>query len=443
MLVSLLISVAVIVAAIALLQRHGQSLGMPLAYLISLATIHLPGGLAHLLNPGAIVGNLETAEGLSITCLCMLAFIAGMAWFEWQQGDLFEASAPADDFLRLDPRFWRFCATGGLLVGFVLAPLRLIPSLGPLIHNAGLIWISGVLLAIRFHSSQAGSRSALQLWVAVSLTNPFLSLFGQGFLGYGVSAITQVYSVMLVRSRRLIRSALILSIAFYLGLGVGVSYLASRSQIRDAVWGGASTSDRLDAIGSVASQVTLFDPNDLEQAKLLDLRLNQNFLVGAAALNIQAGQSQLLHGSTLVAAAAALIPRVLWPDKPAVGGSGSLVSDATGIVFAEGTSVGIGIVMESYINFGQAGSIGIFAALGAILRWLDNRAYRAEAAGDYRAYLASLLPALAMIQPGGSLAEITSSVICAWIAARLWFALWQRRFQRHEQAKAPYQSEPR
>ena len=427
MLLSLLLCAGAIAVAIGLLQRSGQSLGLPVAYLIALASIHLPGALAHWLHPGLIAGFVETKEGLDLTALCMLAFVVGVAWIDWRQSTQWPTRRAPADPLRFDPRFWRFCTSGGLIIGFVLVPLRLIPSLGALIQNAGLIWIAGALLALRFHSSASGSPSAFPRWVAVSLINPFLSLFGQGFLGYGVTAITQVYSVLLVRRRSLIRSFLIVVLVFYLGLGVGVNYLATRNQIRNAVWGGRSITERLTAIGNVAGGIRFFDPNDLEQAKLLDLRLNQNFLVGAAALNIQSGQRQLVRGQTLTDAITALIPRAIWPDKPAVGGSGDLVSDATGINFAQGTSVGIGSVMEAYINYGLAGCLGLFALLGALMRWLDRRAYLAEADGRYQIFLSSLLPALALIQPGGSFAEVTSSAISAWIAARLWFQFWQRR----------------
>ena len=427
MLVSLLMCTAAIAAALAILHRHGQSMGMPMAYLVCLASIHLPGGLVHWLHPKKIAGYFETAEGLSITALSMLAFVAGMACLEWLQGRKLQTTASARQPLRMDPRFWRFCVTWGLVAGFLLAPLRIIPSIGAVIQNAGLLWVGGALLAIRYHSSFKGSPFALQRWVLVSLISPFLSLFGQGFLGYGVTAITQVYSFLLVRRRRLLRAVAILAFASYLGLGVGVAYLATRNEIRNAVWGGANTGDRLGAIGSAVQQIKLFDPTDIEQGILLDARLNQNYLVGAASFSIQAGRTQQLRGKTFADSILALIPRALWPDKPAVGGSGDLVSRATGILFAEGTSVGIGNVMELYINFGFWGIVSGFAVLGGLLRWLDLRAYQAEAAGNYKIYLSALLPALALIQPGGSFAEVTSSMAAAWIAARLWFELWRRR----------------
>lgn len=427
MLFSLVLCMASIGAAIALLQRQGQSFGLPVAYLICLASIHLPGALAHWLHPWALPGYPETVEGLKITSLSMLSFVVGIGWIEWRQQRFLKVANQSRAILRVDPRFWRFCAQWGLMVGFILSPLRILPSVGAVIQNAGLLWIAGVILAIRFHSSAKGNPRALLRWVGVSLINPFLSLFGQGFLSYGITALTQVYSFLLVRRRRLLQSLAAVAFASYLGLGIGVTYLATRDDIRAAVWGGGTAEQRIEAIAGTLGQLTLFDPSDIKQAELLDLRLNQNFLVGASAFSIESGRIQLESGRTFLDAVIALIPRALWPSKPVVGGSGDLVSNAAGILFAEGTSVGIGNVMELYVNFGFWGIAMGFAALGALLRWLDLRAFRAEARGDYQLYLSSLMPALASIQPGGSFAEVTSSVAAAWIAARLWFQVWKRR----------------
>src|SRR5205814_7729697 len=96
----------------------------------------------------------------------------------------------------------------------------------------------------------------------------------------------------------------------------------------------------------------------------IDRRLNQNFLVGAAAASLESGQVEYASGATLGNMIVALIPRAIWPDKPAVGGGGSVVADFTGIEFAEGTSVGAGQVLEFYVNFGTWGVIGGFLLLG-------------------------------------------------------------------------------
>lgn len=422
MLASLLLAAAAIVICMALLQRHGLSLGLPVAYLLCLSLIHLPGGLVHWLNPDQISGYAETELGLAITARSMLFFSLGVALCCWRTR---WRGAPGP--LRFDPRFWRFCAVSGLLVGTVLAPLRAIPSAGSLIQGASLIWIAGTILALRFHSSAPGKQPSLLRWIGVSLINPFLNLFGAGFLGYGVTAITQVYSFLLVRRRRLLAASLTLAVAFYLGLGVAVTYLAGRSDIRDAVWGGSTFQERLNSITRTFSSVSLFNPADLEQAELIDTRLNQNYLVGMAALNLQQGSTRFENGRTLVDAFIGLIPRAIWPDKPAVGGSGNMVSNYTGIEFAEGTSVGIGNVMEAYVNFGDLGCLGLFGVLGYLLRWLDQRAVVAEQRGNYRGYLTAVMPALSIMQPGGSMAEVVVGGAAAWLAARLWFAWWLER----------------
>lgn len=425
MLIPLLLAGAAIVICIALLQGSRLSLGLPLAYLICLAIIHLPGGLVHWLNPIDLAGGAESEVGLAITARSMLFFVVGVAICNWRF-----PLRPQPVPLRHDPRLWRFCAVNGLLIGVVAAPLRSFPSAQSLIQAAGLLWMAGTILALRFYSSPCGNLKSLLQWIGVSLIYPFFSLFGAGFLGYGISAVTQLYSFMLVRRRNLIIATATMLVAFYLGLGVFVTYFAGRDEIRSAVWGGATTEERLIAIRNTFASISLFDPADLEQARMIDTRLNQNYLVGVSALNIQEGKVNPANGSTIIQAFISLVPRVIWPDKPDVGGSGSLVSDFTGIEFAEGTSVGIGNVMEAYVNFGDIGCLVIFGSLGYLIRWLDLRAFLADQQGNDQRYLAAMMPAMAMIQPGNSLNELIVSTAAAWIAARLWFAWWSRRQRR-------------
>lgn len=442
MLSSLILATASIGITIWMLQRHGCSFGLPVSYLICLSLIHLPGGLVHWLQPGVLPNDRETEIGLEITSICMICFCIGTGLFQWKNGLQLRSLTQDLQALGSDSKFWRFCATAGLLSSFVVTPLRAIPSLGAVLRSAELLWVAGVILAIRYLTSSKRTSANVWGWAGISLINPFLSLFGQGFLGYGITSITQVYSVVLVQKRKLLLAFLIVSLGFYLGLGIGVTYLVGRNSIRASVWGGGSTEERVDAIRSTFETISLFDPYDKDQATLLDLRLNQNALVGAAQLNIAAGSGQFLQGKTIADAFIALIPRIIWPDKPEVGGSGELVSNATGIGFATGTSVGIGNVMEAYLNFGSTGCAVIFLLFGYGLSWLDFRAYKSELVRDYKVYLASFLPALAIVQPGGSFAEMASSVAAAWIAARIWFSVWDQR-QRRSQRYLKSELEPR
>ena len=67
----------------------------------------------------------------------------------------------------------------------------------------------------------------------------------------------------------------------------------------------------------------------------------------------------------------AMVPRLIWPDKPIEAGSGGLVAKFTGMDFANGTSVGVGPVMELYANFGTPAVVIGFILLGIIVKSLD------------------------------------------------------------------------
>ena len=147
------------------------------------------------------------------------------------------------------------------------------------------------------------------------------------------------------------------------------------------------------------------------------MRLNQNYLVGIGVMRHREGEAELWYGATVPLWA--LIPRAIWPDKPPVGGSGDWVSQFTGITFAEGTSVGIGKVLEFYMNFGMPGVLTGFAVLGFILMRLDQGMMRALAMRNIHGVVKRALPGLALLAPLGSLVEILVAVICAIIMSQL------------------------
>ena len=142
----------------------------------------------------------------------------------------------------------------------------------------------------------------------------------------------------------------------------------------------------------------------------IDGRLNQNGLVGAAVVNLSANQDYA-NGETLWMAVLAMIPRALWPDKPISAGSGDLVTRFTGITFGEGTSVGIGSVMELYANFGTRGEFWGFVILGLIVGLADVRAADYLHAGQWHQFAVWFATGLALLQVGGSLVEVTSSAL--------------------------------
>jgi hypothetical protein len=122
----------------------------------------------------------------------------------------------------------------------------------------------------------------------------------------------------------------------------------------------------------------------------------------------------------------AVIPRVFWPDKPIIAGSGSIVADMTGLHLSKTTSFGVGNVMEFDINFGITGVIIGFLLLGCVLRKLDLNASATYERGELGSTLLYFLPAVALIQPNGSMVEMIGGATSAWVAANGWRWAWMR-----------------
>ena len=131
----------------------------------------------------------------------------------------------------------------------------------------------------------------------------------------------------------------------------------------------------------------------------------------------RAGEVELRYGTTLPVWA--LIPRAIWPDKPPVGGGRDLVSEFTGIEFDEATSVGVGQVLEFYMNFAMPGVVAGFAVLGFILMRLDQGLMRALAMRNIHGAVKCGLPGLALLSPLGNLLEILVAVVSAIVVSQI------------------------
>jgi hypothetical protein len=115
-------------------------------------------------------------------------------------------------------------------------------------------------------------------------------------------------------------------------------------------------------------------------------------------------------GETVKDAFMALLPRALWPDKGVMAGSSDIVSRFTGVRFMEGTSVGVGLVLEMFVNFGAPGVWLGFALFGALLVIVDERARLCLEHGDAMRFAVWYLPGSALLQLcGGSLVDASAS----------------------------------
>ncbi len=82
------------------------------------------------------------------------------------------------------------------------------------------------------------------------------------------------------------------------------------------------------------------------------------------------------HGATYSYVLPQIIPRFLWPNKPSPNDSVKLLSVRLGVLTeeqAETTSIGYGLIAESYANFGFYGSAVLALLLGLVARHIARR----------------------------------------------------------------------
>ncbi|MDH3445644.1 MAG: hypothetical protein OEN50_17085, partial [Deltaproteobacteria bacterium] len=300
-----------------------------------------------------------------------------------------------------------YIVMGGAAYLLLYSFIGALPTANALLAVGQQLFVVGLCLACWWAWHESNSKKIFTL-LAVTLALPFFTVTSSGFISQGVIAVIVVFTFVssLVRSRaKVLATALVLG---YLGLSVYVTYMRDRYDIRQSVWGGEPWSERLEEVYKSMSAMEWFDPYDDNHLKRIDARLNQNYLVGMAVTRMSL-KNDFAYGETIWGACLALIPRALWPEKPLFAGSGHLVSDYTGIMFAPGTSVGIGQVMEFYINFGTAGVIFGFLFIGIIVAVIDSVAAKGLLNGDWQLFALLYLIGISLLQVGGSLVEIAGS----------------------------------
>jgi hypothetical protein len=325
----------------------------------------------------------------------------------------------------------------GLISYFIIRPtLGRIPGLNAVPASASELVVTGCCLQAWMAWKSSGKPGLLRV-LPQTLLIPLVVLVKQGFMSYGVLAI----STIMIFVSQFFRPRWILTIAAvvcgYLGLTFYVSYMRDRTDIREVLWySDSSLSEKLGTAWHTATTLEPFDAKDPDHLMYIDERLNQNGMVGAAVENLS-GTGAFNNGSTIVDALEAMVPRLLWPSKPVGAGSGDMVAKLTGLEFAEGTSVGVGPVLEFYGNFGTTGVVlGLFF-FGALVGALDFCAGAHLRLGNWAMFTSFFLVGISCLNVSGSLVEVTSGAMASVAVAAL-----VRRIERKRERKALFTPEP-
>jgi hypothetical protein len=386
--------------------RNIEGTGLLTAYLVSFCGLHWEGGLIRLLPWFRDYSLVRTTYGLEQSTYAVAAFVVGSLVLSLVLASHLPVRLEGV-WYTADPRLPKAYLLIGV-VSYVLLSTFLsgLPSMTVVISTGQELYVVGLCLFC-WNAIRRKHAGGLLAGLALALMMPLFTIITQGFMGYGAAAALVVFAFVgsFVSRRKMLAVAVL---ACYVGLSAYVTYMRDREDIRTLVWGGESLEDRLGKIGETASTFEWFDPYNPAHLARVDGRMNQNFLVGTAVARLSASHD-FARGETLWAALLALVPRVLWPEKPVHAGSGNLVSRYTGIRFGQGTSVGVGQVLEFYVNFGTIGVVLGFLVLGIIITTVDVMARRQLVAGNQRGFALWFVAGMSMLQPGGSLVEISAS----------------------------------
>lgn len=424
-------------AAAGILLRHwrtGGGVGLVFAYVLSFAAIHWLAAALYALPWYAGPSHHFTLVGLRVSAIGLIAFGAGAEVGARLFGRLGTRVATEAPGRMISPRIVACFIVSGAVFYAGISPLVAgLPTVAGLASTGAWLMIVGVIFGA-WNAWQRGRRLVVWLWLAASVIFPAVTVVGQGFLGFGFAAMVVVatFIASVYRPRwHVVVAALLVG---YVGLSVYVTYMRDRRDIRAVVWGGAAVGNRLDRLAQTIDTMEWFDLENADHLWRIDDRLNQDHLVGRAVESIETGLVEPAFGGTLVEAALALIPRAVWPNKPVMAGSGDLVSIYTGLTFVGDTSVGIGHVMEWYVNFTMPGIVLGFALFGAVLVYVDRTAAAWLYYGHAGRFATWFMPGISLLVVGGSFVELTGTAAAS--AAMVW--LLRRVTDRWEEAADGY-----
>jgi hypothetical protein len=314
----------------------------------------------------------------------------------------------------------------GFAFFFVIGPIiRRIPSFAS-IASAGIFMTVVSVFLFCYLAYIRGDQKRFVRWLASTPGFPVVTIIFMGFASFGAAAASTVWMLVLRFFKPRWLGILAFGLIFFIGLTLFVNWMKNRETMRASVWGQQSIAQRVTAFTDIFHNFTVFNFQRQEHLEWLDLRLNQNDLVGKAIIYTGGGKVPFAKGYTLWVAATAWIPRIIWPGKPASGGSGKVVSFHTGQTFGAGTSIGAGQVLELYVNFGTTSVIIGFALLGMTIGAVDLRAGFYLSHGDFWHATRWLLPGLGMINAGGLMGEVVASfaanALFCWALHKQFFA---------------------
>jgi hypothetical protein len=423
-------------------RKDGRGAGLVISYVLQLWVIHWLAASIYAL-PWYWLPDPPMMEGLKQSTIAIAGFAVGSTVilpFLVRHGQ--DDHVPAMSRSVTDPGpLHVYLAIGVVLYFFVDPALHSVPTLGGLASTASNLLLVALGMECWNGFNSVGRHRAFWRWLMLTALLPFVTILTKGYLGYGFAAMLTVIAFVASFYRPRWHMVALCTVVGYLALSMYVTYMRDRVEIRSVVWGQESYSTRISTVANTFSHFEFLNLGNPEHLDRIDDRLNQNELVGLAVIHLNFRPDLFAHGRTIRDAMEALVPRVIWPDRQVEAGSGNLVSTFTGLRFSEDTSVGIGHVMEWYVNFGSLGVFFGMLGLGVLIAWIDHRAIRDLLLGNWSGFVLWWLPGLSLLQVGGSLVEAVSGAAAGLVVALLLNHFGPSRLRRMPIEEAPIDSQ--
>ena len=362
-------------AAVWILARHwrGAGAGLVFTYVLTLAVMHWLAPLIYLLavvRQSAIRpdGRGTAAEHVRHSGICRRR----RSHRSRSRDGITRARIRARASLWIRGSLICILFTGIALYGVVFPLAGRLPSATALVSTGSTLAV--VAIGLKCWNAWTRRTSALLwAWLAATMTMPLVTVVGQGFLGYGFAAMLTVFSFVASFFRPRWKVVVLATVLGFLGLSVYVNYMRDR---------------RRDPGGRLVGRQRAGTAGFAED-HLRDRRVVRPEERGASESHRHAAEPGLpdrrrrrpisTAAPPSMAAATTLVRR--WPrssrarsgrTNPSSPAAANWCRTYTGIRFIDGTSVGIGQMMESYVNFGSAGVASCFLILGAALTWIES-----------------------------------------------------------------------
>lgn len=395
-----------------------KSVSLPLIFFSDLSINHLLGAIIYVFpwyipQNGYILNYTaeQVAEGFLQTSYGLLAFLAGMITLT-----LIRKKSPlkVSNQIPLNKMAGKIFGLGALFY-FLLKPLTQIPGLSTISTSGWVLMQCGICLAL-WDSYRQGNKKRFAVWFTIGLILfPSYTILTTGAIEFAIKAILVIICFVSIFYRPKWHLICATPLILFVGLTFFVNYMQVRNEIRQAAYSNDVVKERIEIVKKAYRDKSFFNFRDSRHLELIDIRLNQNCFVGMVVDNIEAGLNDFARGATIVRAVQAMIPRVIWRNKPVIGGGGTLFAEYTGFEIVDDTTFGVGLPLELYINFGTTSIvIGLFI-MGLIVTWFDGKAAYGLFQNDSREFLKFFIPGLAMTRTIASLSEISSSVASAFV----------------------------